>query len=106
MSGGPAELTLGRMSPNTTPSMAASAHGCVILDHELPDRPPLGQAEGYDAALRVLASLQEQFYAQLDSNGEGGHDPELALIIAPVDAAGIGPACYWHIVNGIRPAGR
>ena len=81
--------------------------GFVVLDFELPDRPPLGHAGDLDDAVDVLAALQEQFYDQLDANGEGGFRAELALSIAPVDATGtIGPACYWAIINGVRPADR
>lgn len=64
-------------------------------------------AEDYAAALRALTAVQEQFYDQLDANGEGGHNPELAPAIAPVDASGtIGPACSWAIINGMRPGER
>ncbi len=81
--------------------------GFVVLDFELPERPPLGHAADFGAALDVLAAVQGEFYDQLDANGEGGHHPELALSIAPVDATGgIGPACYWAIINGMRPAQR
>ena len=89
-----------------TPPPAAGS-GFVVLDFELPERPPLGYAGDLDAALEVLAGVQEEFYDQLDANGEGGFRAELALSIAPVDATGaIGPACYWAIINGMRPADR
>ncbi len=95
-------------SPHVTnPPVPATTHGFVVLDFELPDRPSLGHAEDYAAALRALTAVQEQFYDQFDANGEGGHNPELALAIAPVDATGtIGPACSWAIINGMRPAER
>ncbi len=86
--------------PTTTP-------GFVVLDAGLPDRPPLGQADDYDAALHVLIAVQEEFYDQLDANGEGGHTAELALSIAPNDAIGaVGTSCYWVTINGMRPAER
>ena len=90
-----------------TPPPTAAGSGFVVLDLELPERPPLGHAGDLDAALKVLSDLQEVFYDQLDANGEGGFRAELALSIAPVDATGdIGPACYWAIINGMRPADR
>ena len=90
-----------------TPPPTAGGSGFVVLDLELPERPPFGHAGDLDAALGLLASVQEEFYDQLEANGEGGFRAELALSIAPVDAAGaIGPACYWAIINGMRPADR
>ena len=90
-----------------TPPPTAAGAGFVVLDFELPERPPLGHAGDLDAALDVLASVQEEFYDQLDANGEGGLRAELALSIAPVDATGtVGPACYRAIINGMRPASR
>ena len=90
-----------------TPPPTAAGSGFVVLDLELPERPPLGHAGDLDAALGVLAGIQEQFYDQLDANGEGGFRAELALSIAPVVATGVvGPACYWAIINGMRPADR
>ena len=90
-----------------TPPPRAAGSGFVVLDLELPGRPPLGHAGDLDTALGVLAGVQEEFYDQLDANGEGGFRAELALSIAPVDATGaIGPACYWAIINGMRPADR
>lgn len=90
-----------------TPPTPATGAGFVVLDFELPDRPALGHAGDLDAALDVLAAIQHEFYDQLDDNGEGGFRAELALSIAPVDTTGtIGPACYWAIINGMRPADR
>jgi len=90
-----------------TPPPTAAGAGFVVLDFELPERPPLGHAGDLDGVLDVLADVQEEFYDQLDANGEGGFWAELALSIAPVDATGaIGPACYWAIINGMRPADR
>lgn len=94
------------MTP-TPPTVACSGSGFVVLDLELPERPPLGHAGTLDAALGVLAGVQEKFYDQLDANGEGGFQAELALSIAPVDATGtVRPGCYWAIINGMRPADR
>ncbi len=71
----------------------------------LPDRPPLGQADDYDAALYLLAAVQEEFYDQLDAIGKGGHTAHLALALAPSDATGtLGPPCYCVTINGMRPA--
>ena len=90
-----------------TPPPTAAGSGFVVLDLELPERPPLGHAGDLDAALDVLAGVQEEFYDQLDANGEGGFRAELALSIAPVDATGaIAVACYRAIINGMRPADR
>jgi hypothetical protein len=93
--------------PSTPPPVPTTTPGFVVLDAELPDRPPLGHAEDYDAARYVLAAVQEEFYDQLDANGEGGHTAQLALVLAPIDATGtIGPPCYWATINGMRPAER
>ena len=90
-----------------TPPPTAAGSGFVVLDLELPERPPLGHAGDLDAALGVLAGVQEEFYDQLDASGEGGFRADLALSIAPVDVTGVvGPPCYWAIINGMRPADR
>lgn len=90
-----------------TPPVPTTTPGFVVLDAGLPDRPPLGQADDYDAALHLLAAVQEEFYDQLDANGEGGHTAELALALASVDATGtVGRPCYWVTINGMRPAER
>lgn len=91
----------------TPPPVPTTTPGFVVLDLDLPDRPPLGEADDYDAALPVLATVQETFYDQLDANGEGGHRARLALIVAPIAPTGaIGPACYWAVINGMRPSQR
>ena len=100
----PGGLTLGPMTQTPPPP---GGSGFVVLDFELRGRPPLGHAGDLDEALGVLAAVQEQFYDQLDANGEGGFRAELALAIAPVDATGaMGPAIYWAIINGMRPSER
>ena len=94
------------MTP-TPPPVPTTASSFVVLDLDLPDRPPLAEAGDYDAGLLALAAVQEEFYDQLDANGEGGARVRLALILAPVDATGtIGAPCYWAIINGMRPAQR
>ena len=94
------------MTP-TPPPVPTTVPGFVVLDADLPDRPPLAHAGDYDAALYLFSVVQEEFYDQLDANGEGGFRAELALSISPVEATGaIGPACYWAIINGMRPADR
>lgn len=93
--------------PPTPPRVPTTVPGFVVLDADLPDRPPLGHAGDYDAALCVLSAVQEEFYDQLDANGEGGHTAHLALALAPVDATGtLGPPCCRVTVNGMRPAQR
>ena len=85
----------------------ATVRGFVVLDLDLPDRPPLAEAGDYEAGLLSVAAVQEEFYDQLDANGEGGGRVRLALTLAPIDAGGtIGPPCYWAIINGLRPAQR
>ena len=94
------------MTP-TPPPVPTTAGSFVVLDLDLPDRPPLAEAGDYDAGLLALAAVQEEFYDQLDANGEGGVRVRLALTLAPVDAAGtISLPCYWAIINGMRPAER
>lgn len=89
------------MTP-TPPPIPTTTPRFVVLDAELPDRPPLGQAQDYGAALHMLNAVQEEFHDQLDANGEGGHCAQLALAVAPVDASGaIGRPCYWVTVNGM-----
>jgi hypothetical protein len=86
------------------PLVPVTAPGFVVLDLHVPGRPTLGEAGDYDAALLVLDAVQEQFYDQLDANGEGGNAIQLALVVAPVDATGaVGEPCYWSTVNGVRP---
>ena len=85
----------------------ATVPGFVVLDLDLPARPPLAAAGDYEAGLLTLAAVQAGFYDQLDANGEGGGRVRLALTLAPIDAAGtIGPPCHWVIINGLRPAQR
>jgi hypothetical protein len=94
------------MTP-TPPPVPTTNPGFVVLDAERPDRPPLAHAGHYEAALYVLSVVQEEFYDQLDANGEGGHTVHLALALAPVDATGtVGPPCHWVTINGMRPAER
>lgn len=91
----------------TPPPVPTTPPGFVVLDLDLPDWPPLAEADDYEAGLHMLAAVQEEFYNQLDANGEGGHRVRLALTLAPRDATGtIEPACYWAITNGIPPAER
>ncbi len=94
------------MTP-TPPPVPPTVPGYVVLDLDLPDRPPLAEAGDYEAGLLTLAAVQEEFYDHLDANGEGGARVRLALTLAPVDATGtIGPPCHWAIINGMRPAQR
>lgn len=89
------------------PPVPTTAPGFVVLDAGLPDRPPLGHADDYDAALYVLAAVQEEFYDQIDANGEGGHTAELALALAPIDTTGtVGRPCFWVTINGMRSGER
>ncbi len=48
------------MTP-TPPPVLTTVPGFVVLDAELPDRPPLAHAGDYDAALYVLSVVQEEF---------------------------------------------
>lgn len=81
--------------------------GFVVLDADLPDRSPLAHAGDYDAALYVLSVVQEEFYDQIDANGEGGHTVHLALALATIDATGgIGRPFHFETINGVRPARR
>jgi len=94
------------MTP-TPPPVPTTVPGFVVLDADLPDRPPLGHAGDHDAALYVLSAAQEEFYDQLDAISGGGHTAHLALALAPIDATGkLGPPCYWVTINGMRPARR
>ncbi len=45
------------LPPNPT-----AAPGFLVLDLDLPDRPPLAETDDYDAALRLLTGVQEAFY--------------------------------------------
>ena len=91
-----------------TPSGAPADPGAfLVVDRDLPDRPPLGPPQDYAIALRTVAAVQAESWDQLEANGEGGGQVELGLDIIPVDQAGkTGPACYSQIVNGLRPATR
>ena len=89
------------------PSVPTTAPGFVVLDADLPDRPLLAYAGDYDAALYLLTVVQEEFYDQLDANGEGGHTVHLALALATIDATGtIGSPFHFETINGMRPAQR
>ena len=92
----------------STPSPhAATVPGFVVLDLDLPDRPPLAKVGDYEAGLLALAEVQEEFYDQLDANGEGGGRVRLALTLAPTDVTGtVGPPGYWALITGRRPAQR
>jgi hypothetical protein len=93
------------MTPTPPPASTTTA-GFVVLDAELPDRPPLAEAGDYDAGLLTLAAGTGGVHDQLDANGEGAR-VRLALTLAPIDATGtVGPPCYWAIINGMRPAER
>jgi hypothetical protein len=91
----------------TAPPIPPTAPSFVVLDFDMPDRPPLAEAGDHETALRMLETCQERFYDQVAANGEGGSRVRLALMLAPRDAAGrIGPTCHWAITNGIRPLRR
>lgn len=51
--------------PSTVP-------GFVVLDLDVPDRQPLAEVGDYEAGLRSVAVVQEEFHDQLDANGAGG----------------------------------
>ena len=89
--------TLGRGHRRRPPTTTA---GYVVLDADLPDRSPLDD----DAALHVLAVVQEEFCDQLDANGQGGHAAQLALALATTGA--IGPPFYFETIDGMRPSQR
>lgn len=94
------------MTPTPRP-VPATVPGFVVLDADLPDRPPLAHAGDHNAALYVLTVVQQEFYDQLDANGEGGHTVQLALAVATIDATGaIGPPFHFETINGMRPAQR
>ena len=94
------------MTPTSQP-VPITVSGFVVLDADLPDRPPLAHAGDYDAALYVLSVVQQEFYDQLDANGEGGHTVHLALALATIDATGtIGAPFHFETINGMRPAQR
>jgi hypothetical protein len=94
------------MTP-TPPPVPTTTPGFVVVDAELPHRPPLGHAGDYEAALYVLSVVQEEFYDQLDANGEGSHTAQLALALAPIDATGtIGQPFHFETINGMPPAPR
>lgn len=77
---------------STPPSVPTTTYGFVVLDLDLPDRAPLAEAGDYEAGLHKLAAVQEEFYDQLDADGEGGSRVRLALTLAPVDGTGtVGP---------------
>lgn len=92
---------------STPPPVPTTTTGFVVLGDGLPNRPPLCQADDYDAALHLLAGAQAEFYDQLDTNGEAARPPSSRLSPTPADATGtVGPPCYWVIIDGMRPAER
>ncbi|BEP13865.1 hypothetical protein acdb102_21760 [Acidothermaceae bacterium B102] len=50
-----------------------------VRDQALPQRAPLARTVDYDAVMRAVAWLQEQFWVELDANGEGGQHTRLRL---------------------------
>ncbi|BEP13914.1 hypothetical protein acdb102_22250 [Acidothermaceae bacterium B102] len=50
-----------------------------VRDQALPQRAPLARRTDYDTAMRAVAELHEQFWAQLEANGEGGQHTRLRL---------------------------
>ncbi len=43
------------------PAVPLTAPGFVVLDVDLPDRPPLAEPGGRQAGLHMLAAVKEQF---------------------------------------------
>ena len=79
-----------RSTHDTDPAAHPDHRPSVRRARPGPARPaPLAEAGDYDAGLLALAAVQEQFYDQLDANGEGGGRVRLALALAPVDATGL-----------------
>ena len=61
-----------------------------VRDQMLHDRAPLATTTDYEDAMRAVAALQEDFWAQLDANGEGGRCTRLRLDVlecSPGDSA-------------------
>ena len=80
------------------------AAGFLVLDPDLPRRPPVARTASYSDALAAVDRLQEQFHDQVDANGEGGAATVLRLVVVPVDGDGRpGAPVHWSSVNGIRP---
>jgi hypothetical protein len=43
-----------------------------VRDFDLPDRPPLAYADDLEDAKAAVEQLHDEFFDQLDANGEGG----------------------------------
>jgi len=84
------------------PPVPLTSPGVVVVDVEVPDRPPLERAEDVDSALYVMAGVRCESCDRLDANGEGG-GTRPAQAVAPVDGAGnTGRPPCWSIVKGMR----
>ncbi len=82
--------------------------GCfLVLDADLPDRPPLAHATDWEQALNEVDRIHGQFLDQVEANGEGSGGTQLAVTVVGADQHGHrGPVLRWFSCNGIRPTHR
>jgi protein involved in polysaccharide export with SLBB domain len=77
-----------------------------IRDLDLTLRPALARAGGYTAALRQVDRLHQNFYDQVEANGEGGFQADQRLVVVELGDDGTAMPRYWSVTDGLRPAHR
>ncbi len=105
-------LDLGLSSPSsarmlTMDGMTGSGPATVylLLDHDLPDRPPLAETDDYDSAMSELHRRHDQFRHQVAANGEGGAETMQTLAITATSPGRPPELRYMSVVNGVLIGG-
>jgi len=73
-----------------------------VRDDNLPDRPPLAAADDYDAALNQIDRLENDFFDQLDANGEGATGISLRLRVDQLTRGQPPQLRFMYSVGGHR----
>ena len=73
-----------------------------VRDYDLADRPPLAHALDYSSALRVIQRLHQQFWDQIEANGEGAVEASQCLSIVLISGGRSPELQYVSAVGGRR----
>ena len=74
--------------------------GYQVRDQNLPNRPPLAQADTYAQALRAVEQLHQAYRRSLAANGEGTAGLSQSLMVLAVTAAGGTELRYLSAAGG------